>query len=54
MRKRIYVESRFEQGVPEIEMGHSRRRHAVVLSADSDDIKRKGHPKPFHETLQPV
>jgi hypothetical protein len=52
MRKRVLVQVQFEQGMPEVEMGYSLRRHAVVLSADSHNVKGERHPKAPHKMPQ--
>ncbi len=52
MRKGVLVQVQFEQGMPEVEMGYSLRRHAVVLSADSHNVKGERHTKAFHKALQ--
>jgi hypothetical protein len=52
MRKRIPVQAQFEETVPKVEVGHATRRHTVVLSTNSHNVKGKGHPKAFDKRLQ--
>jgi hypothetical protein len=52
MRKRIPVQTQFEQAVPKVQMGYAWRRHAVVLSTNSDNVKGKGYAEAFDKPPQ--